>query len=171
MLQEDWTPLHSASSCGHTAVVASLLAAGADPNAANSGGQSPIHYAASKGHLDCIRKLVAAGCDPDAVDRTKSTPLHRAASQGRANVIVSMTDGSVLGPDGSGTRCAIDARNATGQTPLLVACEAGQDEAALALARAGANIRVEDCEGANVATLAPKLVSALRAIGQGDEGF
>ena len=90
-------------------MVASLLAAGADPNAANSGGQSPIHYAASKGHLDCIRKLVAAGCDPDAVDRTKSTPLHRAASQGRANVIVSMTDGSVLGPDGSGTRCAIDA--------------------------------------------------------------
>jgi hypothetical protein len=41
----------------------------------------------------------------------------------------------------------------------------------LALARAGANMRVEDCEGANVATLAPKLVSALRAIGQGDEGF
>ena len=171
MLQEDWTPLHSASSCGHTAVVASLLAAGADPNAANSGGQAPIHYAASKGHLDCIRKLVAAGCDPDAVDGTKSTPLHRAASQGRSNVIVAMTDGSVLGPDGSGVRCAIEARNAMGQTPLLVACEAGQDEAALALARAGANLRVEDCEGANVATLAPKLVSALRAIGQGDEGL
>ena len=104
-------------------MVASLLAAGADPNAANSGGQAPIHYAASKGHPDCIRKLVAAGCDPDAVDGTKSTPLHRAASQGRSNVIVAMTDGSVLGPDGSGVRCAIEARNAMGQTPLLVACE------------------------------------------------
>ena len=41
-------------------------------------------------------------------------------------------------------------------------------EAALALARRGANLGVEDSEGANVATLAPKLVSALRAIKQGD---
>ena len=70
-----------------------------------------------------------------------------------------------------GVRCAIARKRDGSDAPLLVACEAGQDEAALALARAGANLRVEDCEGANVATLAPKLVSALRAIGQGDEGL
>ena len=74
-------------------MVSSLLAAGADPNAANTGGQRPIHYAASKGRMDVIRKLVAAGCEPDVKDRTKSTPLHRAASQGRAEVIVALTDG------------------------------------------------------------------------------
>jgi ankyrin repeat protein len=73
-----------------------------------------------------------------------------------------------LSPDGSPVKCDVEAVNAVGQTPLLVACEAGQDEAALALARRGANLGVEDSEGANVATLAPKLVSALRAIKQGD---
>ena len=149
-------------------MVSSLLAAGADPNAANTGGQRPIHYAASKGRMDVIRKLVAAGCEPDVKDRTKSTPLHRAASQGRAEVIVALTDGRVLSPDGSSVKCDVEAVNAVGQTPLLVACEAGQDEAALALARRGANLGVEDSEGANVATLAPKLVSALRAFKQGD---
>jgi len=35
-------------------VVALLLAAGADANAANSGGQRAVHYAASKGHVEVL---------------------------------------------------------------------------------------------------------------------
>lgn len=65
----------------------------------------------------------------------------------------------------------VDAENRTrrvGQTPLLVACEAGQNEAAVALAKRGANTRAEDAEGNSVATLAPKLVSVLRSIREGD---
>jgi hypothetical protein len=50
--QEEWTPLHSAASCGHYLVVCLLLAAGAQVNAANSGGQHAIHYASSKAGAD-----------------------------------------------------------------------------------------------------------------------
>lgn len=42
---QDWTPLHSAVSAGHTAIVQALISGGADVNAANSSGQTPLHYA------------------------------------------------------------------------------------------------------------------------------
>jgi hypothetical protein len=40
----------------------------------------------------------------------------------------------------------------------------------LALAKRGANSRAEDAEGQSVATLAPKLVSVLQSIREGDDG-
>lgn len=169
--------MHSAASCGHVQVVSLLLAAGADANAANSGGQRAVHYAASKGRLEVLRKLAAAGADLDARDRTKSSSLHRAASQGRADVIALLLDGgeglyeSGDGGGGRKGRMDVDALNGVGQTPLLVACEAGQNEAAIALAKRGANTRAEDKEGNSVATLAPKLVAVLQSIREGDVGM
>jgi len=94
----------------------------------------------------------------NAANSDKDTPLHWVASEGHIEVV------KILLAEGAD----VNACNKDQNTPLLVACEAGQDEAALALARRGANLGVEDSEGANVATLAPKLVSALRAIKQGD---
>ena len=146
-----------------------LLAAGAKPNAPNSGGQRAVHYAASKGHVEVLRKLAEAGADVDVADKTGSTPLHRAASQGRAEMIRALAEG-LEGPTGT-ARCDIEARNRVRQTPLVVACEAGQDEAAVALARAGADVGAEDAEGNGVATLAPKLAPVLRSIRQGDDGM
>ena len=45
---QDWTPLHSAVSAGHTEIVKALISGGADVNAANSSGQTALHYAVSK---------------------------------------------------------------------------------------------------------------------------
>ena len=124
-----------------------------------------MHYAASKGKIEVLKKLVAGGAEVDARDKTKSTPLHRAASQGRVDVIALLLDeldqlaapagddGDEGGGGGGGggvgkqrLRCDVEATNRVGQTPLLVACEAGQNEAAVALAKRGANTRAEDAE-------------------------
>jgi 26S proteasome non-ATPase regulatory subunit 10 len=140
-------------------VVATLLAFGAFPDAANSGGQRAVHYAASKGHLDVLKKLKESGAACDVSDHTGSTPCHRAASTGKCAVLEFLV-----------SNCAIDVecRNKVGQTPLIVACEAGFDEAVLKLARLGADIEATDAEKNGARSLAPKLVPALRSIKQGD---
>lgn len=157
--QERWTPLHSAASAGHAPVVASLLAFGAAPNAANSGGQRAAHYAASKGRVEVLRKLRDAGADCDARDATGATPCHRAASTGMTDIIEFLI---------TETRADIEGRNSLGQTPLIVACEADRREAVLRLARLGADADAVDDERNGAATLAPELMPALRSIKQGD---
>mgnify|MGYP002855461983 CR=1 FL=1 len=158
-VQERWTPLHSAASAGHAPVVASLLAFGAAPNAANSGGQRAAHYAASKGRVEVLRKLIHAGADCEARDATGATPMHRASSTGSTRII------EFLRTEGEAD---LETRNAVGQTPLLVACEADRREAVLLLARLGADVDAVDDEKNGAATFAPKLLPALRSIKQGD---
>jgi ankyrin repeat protein len=46
---------------GQHAVVDRILAAGADPSAADNEGWSPLHAAATGGHTDLVRRLLAAG--------------------------------------------------------------------------------------------------------------
>ena len=107
------------------------MAFGASPNAANSNGQRACHYAASKGRLEVLRKLVHAGADCDASDATGATPCHRAASVGNVDIIEFLVN-----------ECSVnlESKNSIGQTPLIVACEAGQNEAVLRLARLGADL-------------------------------
>ena len=78
--------------------------------------------------IEVLRRLASAGADVDVADKAGIHPSHRAASQGRAEMIRAR-GGS--GPTGT-ARCDIEARNRVRQTPLVVACEAGQDEAAVA---------------------------------------
>ena len=59
---------------------------------------------------------------------------------------------------------ALEARDKRGQTPLLSACESGQEEAAIRLAKHGANVEARDAEKRGIDELAPKLVSAMRQI-------
>lgn len=51
------------------ACVAALLAAGATPDTANSGGRTALHYAASKGHLGVAKALLQAGADLKKKDK------------------------------------------------------------------------------------------------------
>ncbi|MGI9242913.1 MAG: ankyrin repeat domain-containing protein [Verrucomicrobiales bacterium] len=58
-----WTPLHYGAT--HPEIIKALLAAGADPRAADSTGVRPIHVAAMANDPACVRLLAGAGADID----------------------------------------------------------------------------------------------------------
>ena len=113
------TPLHAAVSKANrpsTAhVVALLLAAGADPNAATRAGaetgsfmrdcrtkgETPLHRAAAYANEACVRLLLDAGASPDARDAHGDTPLAWASWHLRPAAILRLLErpGQSLHPD------------------------------------------------------------------------
>ena len=62
-------PLHRAALGGHEACVRVLIAAGADPNVVNVGGNTPLQIAVEKGHRECAKILaVRVLADRDLTD-------------------------------------------------------------------------------------------------------
>jgi len=57
------TPLHYAASCGRTAIVQKLIAAGADVNAQNITDNTPLLMACNKGHTETVQQLLRAGAN------------------------------------------------------------------------------------------------------------
>ncbi|KAL3161891.1 hypothetical protein ABBQ38_008978 [Trebouxia sp. C0009 RCD-2024] len=66
------TPLHQAAMHGHTNVVQSLLAYGADANARTADGDSPLMCAASDGHAEVVKLLLAHGADTSAKNKGRT---------------------------------------------------------------------------------------------------
>ncbi|KAI5824976.1 ankyrin, partial [Schizophyllum commune Tattone D] len=74
-----WSPLHTASSLGHVAVVQLLVARGANVSITLDDGRTPLHLAAECGHSTIARLLLGGGADVGAHTRWCWTPLHYAA--------------------------------------------------------------------------------------------
>ncbi|GAB4816223.1 hypothetical protein N2152v2_003269 [Parachlorella kessleri] len=72
----------SSPKAGQTSCVRRLVAARADPSAANAQLATPLHFAAEFGHAAAIDALVAAGAEVEATDCTGRTPLWAAANAG-----------------------------------------------------------------------------------------
>lgn len=85
-------PLHAAVAGDHTAIVAMLLEAGADPNTAQQEGFRPLHSAAQNGNVDIIRRLLEAGADPTIPD-TQGRPPSALAAEGGFEAIVELLTG------------------------------------------------------------------------------
>jgi ankyrin repeat protein len=66
----------------HPALVARLLAAGADPDARQEGGFTPLMGAAGAGRADLASALLAAGADPALTDRHDHTAADHARQHG-----------------------------------------------------------------------------------------
>lgn len=136
---EGWTPLMSAVSCGHEEIVKYLLSLGADCNSTNAQNRIALHYAASKGRAAIIKLLIEAGSQTNVKDVIGSLPLHRAAGAGRAEALRELLQHTA--------RPLINARDASGATPLLLAAAGGHQAAAILLAGKGADVEAEDKDG------------------------
>jgi ankyrin repeat protein len=125
------TPLHLAVKAGSDALVARLVARGADVNAANEWeGQhfTPLHLAAAGGHGDIVLRLLEAGADPAAKDWNAATPLHHAATDEVGALLLDR-------------RADVHAANHYGLTPLHLAAAAGRTALVQRLLEAGAAVR------------------------------
>lgn len=107
------TLLHAAALHGDLAEVEQLIAAGADPGAADNSGFTPLHMAAQEGNADTARALLDAGAEVDQRNRFGNTALFVAVfnSRGRGDLI------SLLRERGADPMM----ENASGQTPLGLA--------------------------------------------------
>ena len=131
------TPLHYASSDGHTEVVAALLAAGADVNAKSSTDWTPLHCACNCGRLEIAQTLITAGADVNARNSGVSTPLHYACINGHLKIAEALIE---AGAD-------VDPRNSAGWTPLHYACRLDCLKVSEGLIAAGADVNIRNSEG------------------------
>ncbi|KZL84696.1 ankyrin repeat protein [Colletotrichum incanum] len=121
------TPLHLAAYRGNIAVIAMLLAHGADINATNSSGWSPLDIASKQGDLDVIKFLLEKGASVSVDTTYNSSPA----------VMAMLIE---YGVD-------IDAVNSSGKRPLEIALERGDLGRVKTLLQKGASIDAADTYG------------------------
>lgn len=124
------TALIAAAREGHADVVADLLAAKADPNAAGGKGLTPLIAAASRGRAEIVRQLLVAGARPAPATKGGFTPLHAACFAGSATTVQVLLDA------GAKANSTTD----QGVAPLTMALGAGSREAVEKLLDAGAKV-------------------------------
>jgi len=133
-----WTALFAAVGRGENQKVKELLAAGADPNTANSRtGYSVLMLAAGKGLVPAEETLLQAGADPNAKTKAGLTALMLAAGSGQPETVKALVS---LGAD-------IAAMDRHGHTALKQAAMGGHVEAAKMLLEAGADVNKKTDKG------------------------
>jgi ankyrin repeat protein len=120
---------------GHTAVVALLLSAGADPEDAE-GISPPLLCAAFKGHVSIAKLLLDAGARVDRASGDQ-TPLFAAAGKGHSEVVRLLI----------AARADATWKTTTDRTPLHQAAQSGQVGVLEQLIDAGAPVDAVDRQG------------------------
>ena len=105
--------LHYAALENDIAAIQRHIAAGEDPNGADTQGFAPLHFAAQQHAVEAAHALLDAGADVDAKNKYGNTPLFVAivSFRGQGQMVTLLRD---RGADPN-------ARNASGQTPLGLA--------------------------------------------------
>ncbi|MFJ6985377.1 MULTISPECIES: ankyrin repeat domain-containing protein [unclassified Streptomyces] len=122
--------LHTAVLRGQGRLVASVLAAGADPAAPDRDGTTPLYLAAVQGDAAVVRRLLSAGAPPDAESAgpgADGTPLCAAACWGHTRTVTALL--------AHGADPGLREDGGTGRTPLEWA-EAGPHPGTVAVLRA-----------------------------------
>ncbi len=128
--------LVDAALCGNTIALETLLAAGADPNRADSWGNTPL-LIAFRHELDgaapipdtIVLRLLTAGAAPDCTDRNGNTPLMFAARLGKISVAEALLRSGA----------ATDRMNEDMESPLTMAARQGLTDMIGLLMDRGAN--------------------------------
>jgi ankyrin repeat protein len=149
------TPLMNASMRpGGSAIVALLLAKGADVKARDRFGLSALHLAALAGDVETMRLLLAKGANPNLTDGIGRSPLIAAATShipGAVQLLlrngVEVHTATIL-PAGAATRTPNNIKNGppnnSGVTSLHNAAAFGPVESVRLLLKAGAEVNARD---------------------------
>jgi len=143
---------------GSEETLRTLLAAGADINAAQLDGATALHWAAQHDDADTARLLLRAGAAPNAANRAGVTPLRLAAINGSAAMIELLLD---AGADANAPLTA------SGDTALMMAARTGKMEAVELLIERGATVDTAELWGGTTALMwaisehHPKVVETL----------
>lgn len=98
------TVLHLAASGlawrNRAGAIATVLAAGVDPNASNDRGFTALHYAAATDCADCVAALLEAGADASARRVGGRTPLHHSSASALGLLLAAGADLKVRDDEG-----------------------------------------------------------------------
>ncbi|XP_076032588.1 zinc-RING finger and ankyrin repeat domain-containing protein rolling pebbles isoform X3 [Oratosquilla oratoria] len=131
------TSLTMAAGAGHTALVATLLRAGASITKINSRGAAPLTCAVRHGHYEVAKLLLSQGVAVESADTGGRTPLMVAAAEGHLGLM------ELLLSRGA----SISRTDREGLTPLSWACLRGHVHAVQYLADCGADLNHADKTG------------------------
>ena len=127
------TPLMSASSNGHIAVVNSLLKAGADVNKERKQGGTALDLASQNGHITIVDLLLKAGADVNKARNNGQTSLIIASNDGNTEIVRLLL---AAGAD-------VNKANNTGTTSLMFASRNGHADVVRLLLAAGADVSIK----------------------------
>lgn len=132
------SPLVLAAMTGDLESVRTLLARGADPNAAARGG-TPLSQAVTFGYPDVVQALIAAGASVKMTESSGINLIHWAAMTNRPSVIPALVAAGV----------PVNAQDQFGFTPLMYAAtiDFGDAESVKTLLRAGADPSIRNLDG------------------------
>jgi FOG: Ankyrin repeat len=132
------TPLHYASSQGHTRLAELLVASRSCVNQIASNGMTPLHYAVRCGHTQIVSLLLAAGAFVNMANGHGFTPTHIAACINSKKILAMLIDAG---------QANVNIPDAYGATPLHWACLFGYQDVAQMLIDAGALVNAQDSCG------------------------
>jgi quinoprotein dehydrogenase-associated probable ABC transporter substrate-binding protein len=172
------TPLHHAIVQRSAAMVAFLIAHGADVNERDRDGWTPLMTAAYCDDAADVKVLAARGGDPNAVSAQNLTPLGIAAQYGKDKAAVALIaagadPGRATGDAGYTPLMLatanhaqelvqaliekgadVNAHNAGGVTALMIAAASGRADMVELLVRAGANVQAQTDRGETALSIA-----------------
>lgn len=132
------SPLHLAAYHGHGGALEILLSSLLDVDVRSPEGRTPLSLASSRGHQECVSLLLHHGASPMTRDFThKKTAIHAAAMNGHPEclrLLVTNNDQHIN----------VDAQDANGQTPLMMAVLSGHTECVYSLLSQGASVESQD---------------------------
>jgi len=144
--QHGWTALMTAAMNGDVATVQALLAAGAEVNARNKDGETALSPAAFLGRTAAVRELALHGADVNAASKQGITPLMEAAQHSLPVIKFLIANGA-----------EVNATDALGETALIMAARAGNEDIVKTLIKARANVNAKDAEGRTALSSAHQL--------------